>query len=473
VNPGTMEIDRNRCALTMARFWGLCVFLLAVQQFAASIQAQVTWTPIPNAPNAQWGSSVFSPSTGRLISFDSTDLYEFDGSTWSHRSTLPFGGGGSGGWFQYDYHRGVVLIAASAAATPTLLELWEWNGTSLTPRGPVPAPLTGATYGMFASSDPATGGGTFQLMFHPGVQGPLLTSWNGVYFSQMAGGSVVPPTIGSLGSQYYYRGFAYDESIDRLVLFGRSHVSSQGQVLAIEGITWEWSASAGWQLLGSSGPIPSQTRIWFDTHRGCLMRSQSQSGVTSYFRRTGPTSWSSVPWHGNPLFLFPYTESYDGLNNRLYAMSMSGSLGYIGDAFPSSFSLRRPGCGSPSQPNLRLTESWTRAWIGETHSVAIENLSGPLAGIGMGFGEQTYGGAPLPLSLDGVGMPQCFLNIDVAAATTVPVVGNVATWTLLIPFTQSLVGIEYFLQPFAAVPGANAAGILVGDSFRGTVGRQQ
>jgi len=70
-------------------------------------------------------------------------------------------------------------------------------------------------------------------------------------------------------------------------------------------------------------------------------------------------------------------------------------------------------------------------------------------------------------------MPQRFLNIDVAATATVAVAGHMATRTLPIPFTQSLVGIECFVQPFAAFLGANAAGVLVGNSIRGTVGRQQ
>ncbi len=310
-------------------------------------------------------------------------------------------------------------------------------------------------------------------MFHDGVQGPTLTSWNGVFFTQLPTGPTVPPTIGPLGSKYFYLGFAYDESIDRLVLFGRSHVSSQGQVLSLEGVTWEWSASSGWQLLGSSGPVLGWNSIWFDAHRGCLMRMQTHAGVTTYFRRTGPTSWAGVPSQGTPIAPYPLTESYDRVHNRLYLLNGTGNLGYIGDAYPSEFEWHGTHCTQNLSPGLYLTESWSRAWIGQTLSVNIVGLNGPLAGLGMGFDDQFSNGVPLPLSLASIGMPSCFLNIDPAATAWANVTGTTATMTLPIPFTQALVGVEYFQQPFAVDPGANAAGVVLGNSIRGTVGRQQ
>jgi len=445
-------------------------YAVAMALTASLLPAQLQWTPIPDAPNTSSGGIlVYVGSRDRVVSLDSASLYEFDGATWVMMASLPFT---SVHWTQPD-HRGYVLIAATTGQVQLQHELWEWRGTSLVSRGPLPAPLNWASYGHFSSSSPVSGGEACQLMFHDAVQGPTLTSWNGLFFTQLPAGLASPPTIGQSNSKYGYFGLAHDERDDRLVLFGRSHISSQGQLLSSEGITWEWSPGAGWQFVGTSGSVPNHTRVWYDRHRGCLMRMQTVGGVTSFHRRTGPTSWTGVPLLGSAMFLAPYTETYDPIRNRLYARSGTGSIGYIGDAYPSEFEWHGTHCTQNLSPGLHLTESWSRAWIGQTLSVDIVGLNGPLAGLGMGFDDQFYNGVPLPLSLASIGMPSCFLNVDPAATAWANVTGTTATMTLPIPFTQALVGVEYFQQPFAVDPGANAVGVVLGNSIRGTVGRQQ
>jgi len=464
--------DASRTQRALARP-GLAVsgwYAVAMMLISSLLPAQFQWTPIPNAPNTQWAARAYAANRDRVVSIDLNAIFEYDGTSWMQVASPQWGGGIW--WLQYD-RRGVVLVAAVPGSWPSQAFLYEWDGLALTQRVALPPQMaTAGPWLLTTSSSAAAAGATYQLTAYSGVQGVSLTSWDGQAFTQMPTGTMVPPTIGPSGSTYHYMGLAYDETTQALVLFGRVHRNSQGQVLGIEGTTWEWSPISGWQYVGSAGSIPNQTRVWYDAHRGCLVRIQNVSGVTSLFRRTGPTTWAPVPWLGPSVTTWGI-DGHDPIRNRTYSMTLTTQLGYIGDAYPSEFEWHGTHCTQNLSPGLYLTESWSRAWIGHTLSVNIVGLNGPLAGLGMGFDDQFSNGVPLPLSLASIGMPSCFLNIDPAATAWANVTGTTATMTLPIPFTQALVGVEYFQQPFAIDPGANALGIVLGNSIRGTVGRQQ
>lgn len=91
----------------------------------------------------------------------------------------------------------------------------------------------------------------------------------------------------------------------------------------------------------------------------------------------------------------------------------------------------------------------------------------------MGFGDQTFQGVPLPMSLASIGMPACTLNIDAQVLLAVNVSGGVGTMTLPIPMSMSLVGSQFYQQAFTVVPGANPLNMVVTNSTRGVVGRSQ
>jgi hypothetical protein len=170
-----------------------------------------------------------------------------------------------------------------------------------------------------------------------------------------------------------------------------------------------------------------------------------------------------------------YGVGYDPFHNRFYGISTLG-LGYYADVYPAAYEGHGPSC-STNPFFMWLTQPSSRAWIGGTLSVDIGDtwspLPTPFAFLAMGFGDQTFQGVPLPISLASIGMPTCTLNIDAQVTVAVPVSGGVGTSTLPIPMSMGLVGLEFFQQGFAVWPGANPMNLLATNSTRGTIGRSQ
>ncbi|MGE3172525.1 MAG: hypothetical protein AB7O97_07840 [Planctomycetota bacterium] len=90
----------------------------------------------------------------------------------------------------------------------------------------------------------------------------------------------------------------------------------------------------------------------------------------------------------------------------------------------------------------------------------------------LGFSDASFQGARLPLDLAPLGAPGCRLHVGadllVPGATDAQ---GVCRAGLLVPFDQYLVGGLFFCQWLVADPGANAAGLVVGQAARGVWSR--
>jgi hypothetical protein len=266
-----------------------------------------------------------------------------------------------------------------------------------------------------------------------------------------------------------------DRTTGKLVLFGRTEYTGSGFPVATEAITWEWDPVNGWVNLGVSGTLADAATIWFDAHRGKVMRLDTYPGGHSLFMRTATGGWAPFPLQA-PSVGLAYGAGDDPHYNRYYGVGTLG-LGYYADVYPATYEGHGLSCSTTSPFPFWLTQPSSRAWIGGTLSVDIGDpwspLPTPFAFLAMGFGDQIFQGVPLPISLASIGMPSCTLNIDAQVTVAVPVTGGVGTWTLPIPMSMGLVGLEFFQQAFAVWPGANPLNLLASQSNRGIVGRSQ
>lgn len=252
-------------------------------------------------------------------------------------------------------------------------------------------------------------------------------------------------------------------------MFGRTETGPFGTV-AYAPAVWEWDPVNLWVDRGASGPFTGGL-IWFDEHRGKLLRLDSSSppGPQPAYERLPSGAWASYPFQG---FVSSWPNvgwhSKDVYRNRVYH---AFNPGYLHDVYPARYEVHEPSCLVAGGPWLQSQTS--RAWIGGINTVSVTSLLSPLAALAIGFGDQTYGGSPLPLSLGSIGMPGCTLNIDPHAFFAFQVAGTTGTLSIPIPMQQSLVGTMFFQQAFMSAPGANPLGVLASYSVLGTVGRQR
>jgi hypothetical protein len=429
-----------------------------------SVAAQLAWQSIPLAPHN--GVLVFDSYRDRLVSVGVPAIWEYDGTAWVQATgNVPFA---SLYWAAFDERLGKTAICADG-------RMYEWNGSAFTGGVQVPAFVTGV---QLVTYHP----GLLELVMAisvPAVQGLALYSWNGSYLTLLSAG-VPPPTLNG-SNTYGYHSMACDRTTGSVVLFGRTERTAAGQLVARQPILWEWHLASGWTNLGASGTLVDDATIWFDEHRGRLMRCNTFPLTQNVMYRSGANTWATMPLQGGAVQMWTSRiAGYDEFRNRVYAYNAHSSApgpGFFEDVFPAFCEAHHgqpPGCWTWNAPELWLTQPWTRAWIGGTMSVDVRSiigLPGPIAIVAMGLDDQSYGGNPLPLSLGALGMTGCVLQVDAQVLFGAVVSGGVANVSLPIPNSTLLVGTEIFQQAFGFVPVANPLGMLPSYSIRATVGR--
>jgi hypothetical protein len=138
---------------------------------------------------------------------------------------------------------------------------------------------------------------------------------------------------------------------------------------------------------------------------------------------------------------------------------------------PATFDTTGAGCpGSLGTPALRLTQPWTRAWLGRTLSVDITNVP-QAAFLAYGLSPTTSGPFALPLDLTPFGLPGCTARVAFDAVVPLVATNQLATDTVAVPNTAALLGVAIGQQAFAVDPTGNAAGLSVSNAVRFTIGQ--
>lgn len=129
-------------------------------------------------------------------------------------------------------------------------------------------------------------------------------------------------------------------------------------------------------------------------------------------------------------------------------------------------------CGVPGLS--LLANAGSRPVVGSTQTSTVGNVpTGAPAFMMVGLSDQQIGGSPLPLSLAGFGLPGCFLYHDVAISggdLCVSTGPNQAQYSVVVPASQTVVGLKLYLQALSLQASANPAGIIGSNALELTVG---
>jgi hypothetical protein len=111
--------------------------------------------------------------------------------------------------------------------------------------------------------------------------------------------------------------------------------------------------------------------------------------------------------------------------------------------------------------------------IGQTLHLQLSNLPSTFVNLpfaAIGSSNQSFGGAPLPASMDFLGATGCTLYVSIDQQFSLTNVNGSAAWDIPIPFQLGLVGLDAFIQGAVLVPGFNPASLVVTNAAHAVVG---
>ena len=133
---------------------------------------------------------------------------------------------------------------------------------------------------------------------------------------------------------------------------------------------------------------------------------------------------------------------------------------------PAEFETIGAGCPGTVGTAELTNEPYSLPWIGDTFTTTVAPLpAGAVTFFATGFE------APSPTVLAPFGMPGCALFVTVLETRLeIASPAGRAQWSLSIPYTVGLAGVEIAQQCAALDPGANATGLVMSSAGRFTLG---
>lgn len=191
-----------------------------------------------------------------------------------------------------------------------------------------------------------------------------------------------------------------------------------------------------------------------------------------------------LTWNAVPAFTSPQVVG----NSVQVALFASGAIEYrygvVGNQAATTVVGYSRGAAALLPPNTDISAampfavgldrnalSWVptgRPITGATQVLTLGNIASPATSVGLVLAGTVANPAPVDLAF--LGAPGCFLHLQVAASSVLPVAAATQAWSLPIPNTPSLAGAVLQTQGALLQPGVNAFGLLTSNRVQLTIG---
>ena len=432
-----------------------------------------TWTSLASsaAPSPRYNAAVaFDSSRGQTVYFGGfdgamrNDTWEWTPQGgWAARLTLVSPSVRQMAALAHDSARNNTVLFGGRSNSAALGDTWIWNGTTWAQPALANPPSPRQSHAL--AFDQSRGrvvlfGGTTDVNANGNNQ---TWEFDGSAWSQITTANA--PT-GRWGHAMFY-----DPTSQRVVLFGgRTSAGASNETWIFDGASWTQPS------LSVSPPARYEMASCFDSSRqrgvicGGWDGSSNMDDVWAYLgfnwyklhtsTRPAGRRQAAASFHADRVHLL------GGFSNTVI------SDPWIGRIVPG-VRLYGSGCGSPAL-SVQADPVTTPA-IGATFGLTVSGITATslFSLMAIGFSKTTIGAFSLPLPLDGIGMPGCWLYNDTAhrlGEFCTPTGVGSSRFDLALPLQPTLVGLHVYFQPWIFDSTANPTGVLTGNGADVTLG---
>ncbi|MGE3172189.1 MAG: kelch repeat-containing protein [Planctomycetota bacterium] len=395
------------------------------------------------APSTRYGASIDALPDGSLVVvggwfgvFSSDQAWRHDGTGWQQLPNLPNSTGQHGAAFDSARSRLVIFggcggfISPSGSCTANS-DTYEFDGNAwvlAATGGPSPRTHCAMAYDPVRQRTVLFGG------YDPGFGIPVPVTdtweWDGTVWLQRSP-TTVPPVHGPM---------TFVPALGALVM------NASGALWTFDGVDWApWITAPGpGEIVWDQGRDRLVLMTQFDVH---------EYDGTAWLLRSNRQFDGLATWH-------------DGV--RRVVAFQDGGLSYYGAIAPGSSEPLGLGCaGSAGLIELRPDNDpyLDGAWRLRLMATSAATPPG-LRLVAVGLPSASWSGQPLPIDLASFGMPGCRQHVAVDAVFSTPT----DDWALPIPNVLAFAGIQVDVQALVPDPTANAAGLIVTNARRATIG---
>ncbi len=456
--------------MTQPRQLAIPALIGSVLALATALPGQVDWVQIPippaqSPPPRNSGKLVPAGRCGCLILYGGwsntqnlTDMWRFDGVTWSLIDSNAPPGMRWGHGMSHDLRTGELLLFGGARGF-YINDTWKWDGTTWTELRPVHSPPPRASvelvYDEARGVHVLFGGDDF------GGSHDETWEWDGQDWTHRAF------TIRPAARREFE--MVYDRGRQVTVLFG-----GQQQHGTLFGDTWEYDGIAWTQRFPTNSPAPRSTHAMvYDEARGRVVLYGGYHDPWTANSSPLPETWEwdGIDWvqrstSAGPATPFQQSIGYAPGSGLTVAFSgaTTTETWFLFNRHPATASRMSSGCASASTgvtPSLDPASTLGNLpWIGDTFTLEMSDVPPGGRPIAMlGTTDRSWAGRPLPLSLTLFGGgPGCTLDIAPAATPAMtPGPGNTARFDLPIPNVRALVGLNLYGQGAVLEPAGSSS----------------
>jgi hypothetical protein len=444
-------------------------FLLAMALMCQALACQtVRWVERPALP--------FYPSNAHAMAFDSArgrcvvltgvssvppnQTWEYDGVAWFLRTPAVSPPARQSAAMAFDSVRNVTVLFGgdNGVQYPMPADHWDWDGVTWTQH--TPALLPPARVNPVMAFDVQRGRVVMQGGSTAGSTFTDTWTWQGTRWTKHTN-ITAPPDSG--------RAMAYDIARGRVMLW----IYGSG--------LWEWG-TGGWMQPPQTGSLPvgllGDAEFEYHPMRGTTILAGGVNAITSIYSTTtwewNGTAWAIVP--GTVPGRIGHQMAYDSWRHRM--VMVGGLQSTVGRGCtelatnPVTPVATAYGTGCGSGPLALAPYQNDKPVLGFPYRTVVSPVATTMPFVALGFSDTQFGPTPLPIPLDSFGATGCVLlqSAEITNLACQPATAGTARNTINLPNSPGLAGAVVFLQAWLSAPGQNAAGIVLSNGLRVTIG---